>query len=383
MKILIVNPSIPNPFGNHSAIEPPIWCGLYADYARERGHSVEIHDCQEKPLDMSQYNPDEIWLIAMGNNPSASSTPKMNLTLQMCRELKKKHKVKIGGLHPLALKEETEKVAEVLPMIEHIENYTISWDLLNMKIYRAHNWHCLHDLKHRDHYASLYTSYGCPYSCSFCNIKTLYTKWTPRNIKKVIEEMELLKYYYDIKNLKLCDELFTVNPKRIEELCEGMKDFKFNAWAYARVGTVNPKMLKQMKRAGVNWLAYGFESFNPTFNKNKKEDETIRMTKDAGINIIGNFIFGFPNDTEDSMNHTLEKAMEHLFEYVNFYVYIPYVGSSMWNESMLRDWDRYNQFSPHPIAHPKIVEFRNHAFKTYFSNPDYLNMIEKKFKRRE
>src|SRR4029078_9198005 len=46
----------------------------------------------------------------------------------------------------------------------------LAWDLLPMKKYRAHNWHCFGDLE-RQPYASLYTTFGCPYHCSFCCIQ--------------------------------------------------------------------------------------------------------------------------------------------------------------------------------------------------------------------
>ncbi|KKL89940.1 hypothetical protein LCGC14_1909680, partial [marine sediment metagenome] len=84
--------------------------------------------------------------------------------------------------------------------------------------------------------------------------------------------------------------------------------YKLNIWAYARVGTVSQSLLHTMKRAGINWLAYGFETASPEVRKNISKsvsDEqtfhTIRMTREAGINIIGNFMFGLPGDSLETM----------------------------------------------------------------------------------
>ena len=354
--ILVVNPSIKHPMGDLAAIEPPIWAARYG---------YPVWDCQEKPLDLDNC-PDEVWLMAMGANPSASSTPKMPEVIRLSRELKKRGKVvRVGGLHSWALPEETMEECQcdsILPQPE----YEVDWDALPMDIYRAHNWHC----KDRGHYAALYTAYGCPFSCSFCNIKTLYKGWHPRPVEEVVKECEYLVSKFGVRNLKLCDELFTVKTKRVIDLCERIEHLKLNIWAYARVGTVNPSMLKAMKRAGINWLAYGFESFDPKIRNDKKyddEDKTIAMTKDTGISIVGNFIFGLPGETVESMEYTLERAIDYKFEWVNFYTAMPYPGSNLWSESCSRDWARYDQYNPDRLGNPMAIKFRDKAFKEYCS----------------
>ena len=196
------------------------------------------------------------------------------------------------------------------------------------------------------------------------------------------------------RNIKIWDELFCLNADRVKEICEHLRiikeldGFAFNIWAYARVDTVTEKMLQKMKQAGFNWLAYGFESAKTDVRQraNKKfsapqAKRAIDMTRDAGINIIANFMFGLPGETEDSMKATLDMAMRENFEYVNFNVALPYPGSE-WYESLPvkpTDWSSFSQFSPNICADPKVVRFRDEAFQTYFSRPEYLSMINRKF----
>ena len=75
-------------------------------------------------------------------------------------------------------------------------------------------------------------------------------------------------------------------------------------------------MLPKLKQAGFNWLAFGIEAANSRVQADvdKRFDEeevydTIAKTKAAGINIIGNFIFGLPEDDEASMRETLDMAL--------------------------------------------------------------------------
>jgi len=69
-----------------------------------------------------------------------------------------------------------------------------AWDLLDMSRYRAHNWHCFDHIDQRQPYASLQTSLGCPYKCSFCCINAPFGKsgiryWSPDNIIAQIDTL--------------------------------------------------------------------------------------------------------------------------------------------------------------------------------------------------
>ncbi len=339
------------------AVEPPIWCAMLA----QDGDTIIDREIGDKfPIGIFS---DDALIVVMGNTPSVSSTPKMNEALLLNRMFPQ---AKITGLHPMATGEATYP----LPSPDKLK---ARWELIDLKRYRAHNWHCLHDLNSRDNYASLYTSFGCPFDCDFCNIHTLYggRRVYYRNRQEVIDEIGLL-VGYGIKNLKLCDELFTLNHKHIDTICSGIKDYHLNIWAYARVGTVTPSSLKTMKEAGINWLGYGFESANDIKNYGDIW-ETVEMTREAGINIMGNFMFGLPGDNLDS--RTLELAQEINCEYVNFYCAMPYPGSELYT-GQNNNWDSYNQYGG--VA-SKAREFRDKAFIQYFSNPKYLKMIRGKF----
>lgn len=371
--MILINPASDNP-SPLKALEPPIWCAMLA----KEGDRIVDFEVQKSGDILG-----DVLIVVMGSNPSASSTPKMVQAEQLYRELSTLNKVFITGLHPMATGSATYQLP---PPSELIKIPRARWELLDMPKYRAHNWHCLG--RDRSHYAAIYTSFGCPFNCSYCNIHAIYKNRTVyyRAPEDVIAEIGFLVKEYGIKNLKICDELFTLNHKHVTAICSGIKDYNLNIWAYARVGTVTPNLLKTMKEAGVNWLCYGFESADDGVRKQSNKlysdtEKTIDMTRDSGISILANYVFGLPGDDEDSMNWTLETAIRENFEYVNFYVALPYPGSEWYAnlKEKTSNWASYSQFSPDICADPKIVKFRDDAFKTYFNRPEYLDMIEDKF----
>ncbi len=372
---MIVNPNnrLNSPL---AAIEPPLWTGLTASYL-----NADILDAEAADLTLAQTveavrntRTDSVLIVVMGNNPSVSSTPKMPIAEALARELDGLGiAVSLTGIHPIAC-------GSKYPVINTPFKGTPSmpFDKLPMHLYRAHNWHCL-DGSPRSPYASVYTSLGCPYNCYYCNIHTLYggsrvVQFRP--VPDILKEIDHLVFKYQVVNIKFWDELFALKEERVLEICDGLKDYGLNIWAYARVDTVTSRMLKAMKKGGINWLAYGFESVaDPKFIK--RTDDVIKMTRDAGIAIMGNFIFGAPGTTLEDDLRSVEFAAKHLFEFVNFYDAKPYPGSQWFTDKVAyynarSPWDWFNQYK-------KISPLRKAAFRTYFTNTDYLSMLERKW----
>jgi anaerobic magnesium-protoporphyrin IX monomethyl ester cyclase len=301
------------------------------------------------------------------------------------------------------------------PLVKDLEHEMpgIAWDLLPMSQYRAHNWHCFGGLD-REPYAALYTTLGCPYHCSFCCIQApfksgekalglkdsinSYRFWTPA---RVIDEIDLLVNRYGVRNIKFADEMFVLHPRHVLGICDAIIDrgYDLNIWAYARVDTVRDEMLDKLKRAGFNWLALGIEAANEgvltDVDKRYRVDEvydTVNKIKSAGIRIIGNFIFGLPEDTPDTMQQTLDLALDLNCEFANFYCAMAYPGSPLYQQAVERGWrlpEKWSGYSQHavdtlplPTRHMSagdVLRFRDEAFDRYFTSPRYLEMVRTTF----
>ena len=280
-----------------------------------------------------------------------------------------------------------------------------AWNLLPMKKYRAHNWHCLDDIHHRQPYGVIYTSLGCPFNCTFCCINAIFGKpgIRYRSPQGVIDEIDYLVQHFDIRNIKIIDELFGMKESHVVEICDliSERQYNLNFWAYARVDTITPLMLKKMKQAGINWLAYGFESGSRKVlqgvKKSYRTDQlanAVKMTNDEGIHIIANFMFGLPDDDYLTMQETLCLALEINAEWVNFYTTMAYPGSKLYDEALRKGWhlpetwNGYSQYAyetlPLPTNHltaGEVLTYRDYAFDVCFRNPHYLDKIGRSFGR--
>ena len=279
-----------------------------------------------------------------------------------------------------------------------------AWDLLPMDKYRAHNWHCFEHIYERQPYASVYTSLGCPYKCSFCCInapfgKPSYRMWSPETI---VKQIDVLVNDYGIKNIKFSDEMFVLNKNHVLGLCDLLieRGYDLNIWAYARIDTVKDEYLEKLSKAGFRWLALGIESGSSHVRDGVEKgrfgaDEIVAVISKiqaAGINVIGNYIFGLPDDTMDTMEQTLALALQAKCEFANFYSAMAYPGSKLYDQAIANglplpdSWLGYSQHSydclPLPtetLTAAEVLKFRDDAFVKYYSDADYLAYVEKKF----
>ena len=291
------------------------------------------------------------------------------------------------------------------PLLDVNDLHGDAWDLLPMHLYRAHNWQCFGDLGARQPYASIYTSLGCPYKCSFCCINAPFgtNRYRMRRPHDVVNEMLKLYQDYNVKTFKIIDELFILNPKHYVEICEELDRLNlgeiFNIWAYARIDTVKEGHLDLLRKAGIRWLALGIESASAHVRdgaaKAMKNDDitgVVQAIEAAGIHVIGNYIFGLPDDTAESMRATLDLAVSLNTAFANFYSAQAYPGSPLYAQAVAEGktlpatWSGYSQHNSdcrpldtNFLSAKEVLAFRDAAFTTYFTNPKYLEMVEAKF----
>jgi len=371
------------------AIEPPIWLTLLANHY----NSDCIIDAEAENLSTIEtmdrvmaLKPDKVIILATGSHPSAYIQQK---------EIATKLDILLTARN---IKVETFSNLPVNP----ITLGRPKLELLDFSKYRAHNWHSWSNNCNREPYGVIYTSISCPFKCNFCAVKSFYGEtYEERPIGDVNYDFATM-YNYGIKNIKIMDELFIFKSKRVHDICDNIisNGYDFNIWAYARIDIMTPELLSKLKKAGVNWLAYGIESGNDevrkhvlkgNFNKDRVRD-VVKMTKDAGINVLGNYMFGFWEDTKETMQETLDFAIELNCEYANLYTVVAYPNTDFYNQMKANGvelptrWEQYAQMSekflPLPTATVSaidVLKFRDDAFNTYFKNESYLNMMKNKF----
>ena len=357
-----------------SAIEPPHWMACRVRDLREQGHEVRICDLEVETLTKNILDCDEFELWATGVHPSAFIQEQ------------------VGGFDL--------KFSTNITLIDHLPfdalKISPDWSLFNMEKYHTHNWHIWGSKRTLAPYGTVHTSVSCPFKCKFCTIHSYYgSKYATRYTESVINDFNALSNL-GVINVKVMDELF-ITKKSIPLLQAIINETpnNFNIWGYSRVDTL-PCDLETVKAAGVNWLCLGIESGNQeireSMNKGKFTNEDIRNAvarlKDAGISVLGNFMFGFPNDTFATIQETLDLATELNCEYSNFYCVVPYPGTELEEYAKTQNWElptspsQYAQYAydflPLPTKYltaKEVLKFRDNAWLRYHRNPEYLKMV--------
>ncbi|MDP1774215.1 MAG: radical SAM protein [Methylobacter sp.] len=294
-----------------------------------------------------------------------------------------------------------------------------AWDLLPYRekpldLYRAHFWHAEFDHDKRTPFAAIYTSLGCNFGCSFCMINIVNRSdngnevnaadsrrvrfWSPEWVSREMRKLADM----GVRTLRISDEMFFLNRKYYAPILQQAidHDFGFNMWAYSRVDTVRKDALDLFRRAGVNWLALGVEAGNQLVRQEVSKGsfqevnirEVCKTINDSDIKIISNYIFGFPEDTMETMQETLDLAMELNTEMANMYPCQALPGSPMYSIAKKNGWalpDSYEGYAflsyesqPLPtkyVSSADVLKFRDEAWQKYFTNPVYLNLVEQKF----
>lgn len=310
-----------------------------------------------------------------------------------------------------------ERVVPTERMDEDLPGY--AWDLLPYRnkpldLYRAHFWHAEYSHEKRTPFAALYTSLGCRFRCDFCMINIVNRAdnaegitsanspnmrfWSPGFILREFEKLCEM----GVETIRISDEMFFLDKRFYEPLLNGIveRELKIRTWSYARVDTVRPAYLELFRKAGVGWLGLGVEAANQTIRREVSKGsfeevdirEVVRSVQQAGINVGANYIFGFPDDTLESMQQTLDLALELCTEFANFYPCQALPGSPLYYKAKAKGWKLPDTFEgyaflsadaePLPtnyLSAAEVLRFRDEAWHTYFAHEPYLKLVERKF----
>lgn len=194
------------------------------------------------------------------------------------------------------------------------------------------------------------SSRGCPYRCIYCPVSSVIgRKWRKRGADSIVDE---ISYWYKkgYKQFSILDDNFTFDNKRVVEICEKIKskDFKgleLNCNNGIRADRTNYEILKIMKEAGFEYLAFGVEGGNDKILKNINKGVTmealetaIRNSIELGYRVTLFFIVGSPGETMDDINDSIRLALKYPVFDVRFYNLIPFP------QTKLYDWVESNNY---------------------------------------
>ncbi|MDD5458736.1 MAG: radical SAM protein [Phycisphaerae bacterium] len=182
------------------------------------------------------------------------------------------------------------------------------------------------------------TSRGCPYSCSYCATSIWKRKIRYRSVDNVIKEIKLIREHYGTQQFTFKDDSFTVNRKRVMELCEKLtkQDLDINWDCNTRVNLIDKEMLAAMKHAGCNSIKIGIETGSERVLGLINKGTTLAQARNAakllgkaGIHWTAYFMMGLPSETKEETYETLSFLQEIKPDFASLSVYEPFPGTDL------------------------------------------------------
>ncbi len=187
-------------------------------------------------------------------------------------------------------------------------------------------------------HANIIGARGCPFRCIFCH--------TDRNVRmrsavNIADEIEMLRREHGVRDIAFWDDTFTLSEERALEFCDEMVRRRLGVvWAVnARVDRINERLLSAMKRAGCWRILYGIESgVQKNLDRLRKGTtleqvrQAVSLTRRAGIEAYGTFMFGIPGETFEEGLETIDFACSIGLDYAVFVNLTPLPGTEVYDE---------------------------------------------------
>jgi len=241
-------------------------------------------------------------------------------------------------------------------------------------------------------YAVIISSRGCPSQCTFCDRKVFGEQFRMRSASNIVQEIERLISNYGVKEIRFFDDTFTLNKQRVYEMCDELdrRKIKISWTCLTQVKYVGGHLLKRMKKAGCWQVLYGFESGDDRMLKLLKKGNTVemnrravRLTKEAGLEVRGDFIVGTPGETWESLEKTVRFAIDMKLDYAHFNKFIPFPGTEIYGQ-LIKNGYNFDFSKSTILDHKEIYcdnsvldrnkfsKFLDGANKRFYLRPGYI-----------
>lgn len=245
--------------------------------------------------------------------------------------------------------------------------------------------------------ATMVTSRGCPFQCSYCDRSVFKQGYRYNSAEYIYEHMKYLRSRFGVRHLNIYDDLFTLNRKRIAELCRLLTQkplgMQFNC--AVRVRHADDELLKMLYKAGCLMVSVGIESgdadllevHKPGVYLEEVRDTVVRI-KAAGLRAKGLFMMGLPGETADSIQKTSDFVISLGLDDMNMSKFTPFHGAPVWETifddgTVDEDWRLMNclnfVFVPKGIKSKEhLDQLYNTHVKRFYSDPIWRRTFMKR-----
>ncbi|MCQ2335719.1 MAG: B12-binding domain-containing radical SAM protein [Paludibacteraceae bacterium] len=244
----------------------------------------------------------------------------------------------------------------------------------------------------------IFTGRGCPCQCNFCVYpQTMHGhKFRARSAQNVVDEFEYIAANFpDVKEVVIEDDTFTINKKRVVEICTMLIERKLNKrlkWLCNARVDLDLDTMRIMKKAGCRLIIPGIESGTQEILDNIQKGTKlpqiyayVKNAKKAGLLIHACYMVGNPGETKETMQKTLKLALKLNTDTAQFFPLIPYPGTKTYSwaksngyltsdhKGYCKEDGSHNTVLNLPnLSAQEMVDFCNYARKKYYLRPKYI-----------
>lgn len=186
------------------------------------------------------------------------------------------------------------------------------------------------------------TSRGCPFGCLFCSASRIWKEVRYNSPERVVDEIRDLIESYDVELVRIYDSIFPADRGRLGRVATLMErggiNKKVQMCVFCRVDLIDDEVCRLLKRMGVVFIDFGFESGSQRIldflNKKttvQQAENTVKVCKKHGFMVGGTFMMGSPTETEDEMLTTLAFLRKLQLDKFDFYTVVPYPGTPLYD----------------------------------------------------
>ncbi|MEM0313771.1 MAG: radical SAM protein [Candidatus Bathyarchaeia archaeon] len=432
--IALVNPPICEGGYRHQPYMP-IGLAYLAAVLERAGHNVNVLDCAALSMSFQQFKtriaslkPDIVGITAM--TPTVGSALKV---ASLVKETLPSTLVVLGGVHPTFMDEEIlREVAHVdvvvrgegeqtiVDLVSSFEKRNGFKEVLGVTYREGDSVLRNPERPYIDNLDSLprpgfkhfpldkyrvfgrkilpvVSSRGCPFQCAFCVTSRVFgRKVRMRSPESVVDEIEWLIREFNVDAVTFYDDTFTFSRERVEKICDGLLERGIDVpWdCQTRADCISPELLEKMKKAGCQVITLGIESASQNTLKAvgkgttlEQNEKAVRMIKEAGISVVASVIIGYPGESIDDVNHTLDFLKKLKPDDAYICIATPYPGTELYRMikekgwKMDEDWSKYDTLTP-VFENPQIpakmlLDVRRKFYDEFYSSTYILRQIFK------
>lgn len=232
-------------------------------------------------------------------------------------------------------------------------------------------------------------SRSCPEFCTYCPHR-IQAKYRARSVENILDELQFLQETRGSLHIVFRDPLFSQDRDRVLAICDGIerRALRHTFECETRLDRLDDGLLDTMHRAGLRAMSFGVESLAPATLKKvgrrpipeAHQRAVLAHCRELGIVTAAFYVFGFLEDTPESIVATIEYSIALGSTVAQFKILTPYPGTPLFTrlEPLIteRDWEQFDGFTPtftHPAATAEQLRLLlGRAYTQFYIRPSFL-----------